>query len=99
MSVRTGWPRTPEEYPPGYGVASPPGFCSTFCDCMDDARMQHHWEVHKAWLEDRQRTQDVKCTIEAFSRRSGVEVRGRSDFQTAQTKLPDQTHSRAALDL
>merc|ERR1712176_1164206 len=48
--VRTGWPKKPEDYPPGYAVANPPGFCWEACDCMDDQRLQKEWEVNKRWL-------------------------------------------------
>merc|ERR1719296_23036 len=50
--IRSGWPKQPQDYPKGFAVASPPGFCFHDCDCMDDQRPQRSWETRKAWLED-----------------------------------------------
>lgn len=34
-NVRIGWPLKPTDYPKGYGVADPPGFCLKTCDPVD----------------------------------------------------------------
>ena len=65
-TIRVGWPKRAEEYPPGFGVADPPGFCHAKCDCMDDGRPQKQWETSKTWLEDPQRTTDALKVIENF---------------------------------
>lgn len=103
-NVRTGWPKAPQDYPPGYRVANPPGFCWEGCDCMDDQRVQHAWEVTKAWLEDRERTRKAKVCIDNLTqqvtmlRRRG-EVRKMHYFEALTEKMPDMTHARAAIDL
>jgi len=65
--VRSRWPKHPKDYPPGYGAASPPGFCTNSCDCMDDARAQQPWEVRKSWLEDANRSNAADQAIQHFS--------------------------------
>jgi len=102
--IRTGWPKQPQDYPPGYGVANPPGFCWEGCDCMDDQRPQRSWETNKAWLEDAARSAAANSVIETFSAQTRfVRRRGQVSkmcyFETAQNAQGDQTHSRAALDL
>lgn len=32
-NVRTKWPKSAAEFPEGYGVAAPPGFCGRNCNC------------------------------------------------------------------
>jgi len=102
--MRKSWPKNPREYPKGYGVADPPGFCWEACDCMDDRRPQRSWETHKAWLEDPTRSAAANSAIDALSaqthfvRRRG-EVTKRHFFETGQTVLPNQTAAAAALDL
>lgn len=102
--IRSGWPKAPQDYPPGYRVANPPGFCWEGCDCMDDQRPQRSWETHKAWLEEKGRTQNALAAIELFSRQTHfVRRRGQVSkmcfFETATDQLGDQTHAKAALDL
>mmetsp|Transcript_67519 Transcript_67519/g.197550 ORF Transcript_67519/g.197550 Transcript_67519/m.197550 type:complete len:644 (+) Transcript_67519:69-2000(+) len=102
--VRTGWPKKPEEYPKGFGCADPPGFCWEGCDCMDDQRPQRSWETNKAWLEDNVRNAAALTAIDTLSQQTRfVRRRGQVTkmcfFETPQTVLPNQVHSRAALDL
>jgi hypothetical protein len=102
--IRKSWPKNPREYPKGYGVADPPGFCVEGCDCMDDQRSQRSWETHKEWLEDSARSAAAESAIEALSaqthfvRRRG-QVSKRFLFEPLQTVLPDQTAAGAAIDL
>lgn len=100
--IRNGWPRTPQDYPAGYRVANPPGFCFESCDCMDDGRLQTSWEVHKAWLEQPERSNLALAALELFSRQSHF-VRRRTTasmfVETTTGQVPDQTHAMAALDL
>lgn len=102
--IRSGWPKNEGEYPPGYGVASPPGFCKEGCDCMDDQRPQRAWETTKAWLEDPTRDASAKAAIETFSQQTHfVRRRGQVSkmfyFETASGKTWDQSHARSAADL
>eukprot|EP00927_Polykrikos_kofoidii_P081656 TRINITY_DN7926_c0_g1_i1.p1 TRINITY_DN7926_c0_g1~~TRINITY_DN7926_c0_g1_i1.p1 ORF type:complete len:711 (-),score=120.82 TRINITY_DN7926_c0_g1_i1:138-2270(-) len=103
-NIRSGWPKTSMDYPRGYGVANPPGFCWDGCDCMDDRRPQRSWETHKAWLEEAERTKAANACIELFSQQTKfVRRRGQVSkmcfFETAQDQRPDLTHQRAALSL
>ncbi|CAE8633210.1 unnamed protein product, partial [Polarella glacialis] len=103
-NIQSGWPRRHEEYPPGFGVSDPPGFCFPHCDCMDDQRPQKPWETSKPWLEDPTRTAAVNASIDAltaqarFVRRRG-QVTKMCSFETNTIALGDQTHVRASLDL
>ena len=38
-NIRTGWPLNAHEYPEGYGVAAPPGFCRKRCNCCLSANI------------------------------------------------------------
>lgn len=87
--IRLGWPMTASEYPDGYGVANPPGFCIKGCDCMDDGRPQRLWETQKSWLEDQTRT---------FVRRRGT-VSKQCYFETANIEQNHSPNARAAVDL
>eukprot|EP00927_Polykrikos_kofoidii_P081658 TRINITY_DN7926_c0_g2_i1.p1 TRINITY_DN7926_c0_g2~~TRINITY_DN7926_c0_g2_i1.p1 ORF type:complete len:708 (-),score=122.35 TRINITY_DN7926_c0_g2_i1:425-2548(-) len=103
-NIRTLWPKTPMDYPKGFAVASPPGFCWEGCDCMDDQRHQLTWETHKAWLEDAERTKAANACIELFSQQTKfVRRRGQVSkmcfFETAREQQPEWTHERAALSL
>jgi len=102
--IRSGWPKKPEDYPKGFAVASPPGFCFDDCDCMDDQRPQRSWETRKGWLEDTSRSSAALNAIQVFSEQTHfVRRRGQVSkmcyFETAQQHKHDQTHARAALDL
>jgi len=102
--VRTGWPKTPAEYPKGYGVANPPVFCWAQCDCMDDQRAQQPWETCKPWIEDKERAKAADACVAQFSQESNFVIRrgqvsNMCFFETDQEILPDQTHSNACLDL
>lgn len=102
-NIRTGWPLNPRDYPPGFGVASPPGFCREGCDCMDDQRGQRDWEVTKNWIPQQRGTQ-ASLVIENFSREASfVRARGAVSkmfyFETAQAKLSETPAQRAAADL
>lgn len=101
--IRSGWPMRAEDYPAGYGVADPPGFCFQGCDCMDDQRMQRAWETVKAWLEQPARTQAALGAMNAFAvsgsaRRRG-EVTKRWYFETPTDAQGDTTHAKAALEI
>lgn len=103
-NIRAGWPKQPSEYPPGYGAANPPGFCTLKCDCMDDQRPQQQWETHKAWLEDPSRSAAAQTSLDNLAEQTRfVTRRGEVSkmwyFQTGSSILGDQTHVRAALDL
>lgn len=104
VQVRSGWPKRLEDYPKGFGVASPPGFCFATCDCMDDARQQKIWETQKAWIEDPQRSVLVQQAIANFSnqasfvRRRG-QVSGQNYFETLSGAMRDSTAANAAGDL
>lgn len=103
-SIRCGWPRRPKDYPPGYEVANPPGFCRDSCDCMDDQRPQKSWETHKSWLEDSTRSEMARAAIEnltnqkAMVRKRGV-VSKMFYFETITGNLGNMTRQRSALDL
>lgn len=102
-NIRTGWPLNPRDYPAGFGVASPPGFCREGCDCMDDQRGQRDWEVTKSWIPQQRGTQ-ANLVIENFSREASfVRARGAVSkmfyFETAQAKLSETPAQRAAADL
>lgn len=94
----------PKDYPKGFAVAFPPGFCWNECDCMDDQRPQRPWETRKAWLEDVQRAQAAVRALSAFAEQAQfVRRRGQVSkmfyFETAQGAFTDQTHALAAMDL
>lgn len=102
--IRSGWPKQAQDYPKGFAVAGPPGFCWEKCDCMDDQRPQRPWETSKAWLEDPSRSQAALAAIASFSGQSRfVRRRGQVSkqcfFETAQGNYGDLTKARAALDL
>lgn len=103
-NLRHGWPKDARDYPPGFAVAGPPGFCRGNCDCMDDARPQKPWETMKEWLEDGDRTKRALAAIEGLAAQTSfVTQRGKVSmqclFETAQTVLGDQVYRRAAHDL
>lgn len=102
-TIRNGWPKKPSDYPVGFEVANPPGFCFETCDCMDDQRPQKSWETHKAWLEDSARTEMANRSVEQLSQQKMVRKRGTVSkmfyFETATGNLGDATFQRAALDL
>lgn len=90
-NIRQGWPKNAHEYPEGYGVAAPPGFCKQRCNCMDDGRVQDRWEMEKPWLEEPTRSRAVDAVIHnlsnqlpAFVRRRG-QVTNQHRFETTQT--------------
>jgi hypothetical protein len=78
--IRVGWPKSAKDYPVGYGVASPPGFCSPSCDCMDDARLQTIEELTKKWLEQMDkasgRLQNINNSWKAFEAKEFIWRRG-----------------------
>eukprot|EP00434_Breviolum_minutum_P001562 symbB.v1.2.001379.t1/scaffold67.1/size356791/5 len=81
-NVRIGWPLKPTDYPKGYGVADPPGFCLKTCDCMDDGRLQTQREMEKKWLDDGTRDLAVLMAIQNFSnQRHFVQRRGQVSNQ------------------
>lgn len=104
--IKACWPKDPQAYPPGYAAATPPGFCTAACDCMDDQRPQKSWETMKHWLEDAQRTAQATASLDKLGtafpadvcRRRG-EVSKMFFFETQHKNLGDQTFLRAALDL
>lgn len=106
IGIRAGWPQRPEDYPEGYGVANPPGFCQEGCDCMDDQRPQRSWEMHKGWLDDGMRASQAKESIERFAQQTQL-VRRRGQVSkmcyfekvSTQDHTHDLRHARAALDL
>lgn len=107
-TIRMGWPRRPEEYPPGFGVAAPPGFCHAKCDCMDDQRGQKPWETSKSWLEQDpqgpQRAADALKMVTTFSEQSRL-VRRRGQvskqvyLESVQHHPAEDTQCKAALYL
>lgn len=102
--VKTGWPRRPEDYPAGYGVANPPGFCTRTCDCMDDARFQAKWEIEKKWLDDVSRESSVQAAMGAFEAQKGMVVKRGSvtqqwRFEGLLQQAPDQRYTKPAHDL
>ena len=102
--IRSGWPKKPEDYPKGYGCAMPPGFCGDRCDCMDDARAQNYWEVHKPWLEDRTRSEQAKAALDTFSQQSRfVWKRGQNSkkafLQGRHDNFVERAHPKAAMAL
>lgn len=102
--IRSGWPKSAEEYPKGYGVANPPGFCTEGCDCMDDQRPQRSWETTKAWLEDANRTASVRKAVDEFGQQSRfVRRRGQVSnlcyFEALSSNVPDLPHANAAVKL
>lgn len=109
-NIREGWPTRPEEYPPGFGVASPPGCCCgpgfENCDCMDDMRPQRKSETHKAWLEEPARTSAVQAAMDSFSQQSAFVRRHGNGrmlcyFETVEKYMYRslQPQARAALDM
>lgn len=100
--IRSGWPKRPEDYPKGFGVASPPGFCGATCDCMEDQRPQRSWEMRKDWLEESSRTKNAMAAIQTFSDQAKfVRRRGQVSkmfyFQTHEGSQHDTTFANAAL--
>jgi len=90
----SGWPKRKEEYPPGHGVANPPGFCFPSCDCMDDRRMQHTSEITKPWLEKAERSQAANSALQAF-RAQHETVKGTSSpcgFMKPLSAVPKEPH-------
>lgn len=102
--IRSGWPKSAEEYPKGYAVASPPGFCAASCDCMDDQRPQRSWETTKNWIEEPSRTSSVKSAVEEFGaqtrfvRRRG-QVSNLCYFEALSPNTQDLPHANAAVKL
>mmetsp|Transcript_38624 Transcript_38624/g.90746 ORF Transcript_38624/g.90746 Transcript_38624/m.90746 type:complete len:681 (-) Transcript_38624:116-2158(-) len=72
LNIRSGWPRTKEEYPQGYSCCDPPGLCFKECDCMDDQRAQKSWEIMKKWLESAERTAAAQSSVDAFMARTDI---------------------------
>lgn len=102
--IRNGWPKQAQDYPQGFAVASPPGFCWANCDCMDDMRPQRSWEMRKGWLDDPSRATAANAAISKFSEQTHFvfrrgSVSKRCYFETDQRKHLDLTCARAALDL
>jgi len=102
--VCSGWPKVAGDYPAGFAVASPPGFCRHDCDCMDDQRAQQPWELVKSWLDDQLRFQAVGHAMRNFEARADfVRRRGTVSrqcyFETAQGQTADLRHAQAAADL
>lgn len=102
--IRSGWPKKAEDYPKGFGVAGPPGFCLPNCDCMDDQRPQRPWETRKGWLEEKTRSQAALDAMAAFSAQTKfVRRRGQVSkmffFQSPEGKTHDKTFAQAAQDL
>mmetsp|Transcript_50217 Transcript_50217/g.92770 ORF Transcript_50217/g.92770 Transcript_50217/m.92770 type:complete len:638 (+) Transcript_50217:22-1935(+) len=67
--IRSGWPKSADEYPAGYGACDPPGFCWDTCDCMED------WHLGKKMLpkvssipgqEEPDRDGKVESAFQAF---------------------------------
>ena len=74
--LRGQWPKKDEDYPAGFKVASPPGFCFKNCNCMDDARLQLPSELAKHWLEEGMRTAAANLAVQNLSSQSFVRRRG-----------------------
>merc|ERR1719382_35622 len=96
----------PSDYPPGYGVADPPGFCVVGCNCMDDARLQSAAEITKGWLKDPEHDKNAEACIDALDRdieALGGRRRGRMykqhHFEMSGNRSGNQLQSRAALEL
>lgn len=104
-SLRCGWPKRAEDYPPGFDVASPPGFCQDTCDCMDGGRPQKPEEVRKAWLEEARRDAAALGAIEMFSAHTGFVARCGQPlqpfcfFKSRKGMFTDQKHAKAAAEL
>jgi len=102
-SIRKGWPLHAKDYPVGYSVCTPPGFCWDGCDCMDDQRGQREWEVTKSWIP-KARGAAAQAAIDNFSRESNfVRARGQVSktfyFETASALVAETPAQRAAADL
>jgi len=100
-SIRKGWPLHAKDYPVGYSVCTPPGFCWDGCDCMDDQRGQREWEVTKSWIP-KARGLAAQAAIDNFSRESNfVRARGQVSktfyFETASALVAETPAPSAAL--
>jgi hypothetical protein len=78
--IRSGWPKTEDEYPPGYTVVNPPGYCWEECDCMED------WHTgtkkHEAVPDEPRREYFATRAVENFlALRSDVRQRGQVSNQ------------------
>mmetsp|Transcript_78617 Transcript_78617/g.254130 ORF Transcript_78617/g.254130 Transcript_78617/m.254130 type:complete len:686 (+) Transcript_78617:105-2162(+) len=110
--IRIGWPTKAEEYPPGFSTASPPGFCLTTCDCMEDNRIQKPGETVKDWLEKAPegaaRAAAAEAAVAMFAQHGQLlnflmrrgSVSKQHFLQPAQQgRLPEQTGETAAAHL
>lgn len=101
-TICKGWPTRPADYPAGFGVADPPGFCWEGCNCMDDMRIQDRWETRKAWIEDSSRARAAKMAMDSFGQQKQfVKRRGDADFESVDKYMfrSSQPQALAALDL
>lgn len=71
--IRQGWPKSEKDYPPGHRAATPPGFCTAKCDCMEDWHIGSK-SMSKDWLQDRQ--QGATLGVQLFSQMEIVRRRG-----------------------
>jgi len=103
--VCSGWPKQPQDYPPGFKAAGPPGFCSRLCDCMDDRRAQQPWETRKSWLEESARSAAASGAVQAFAAQTQYVFRrglnsGQCFLQPWKYEVyPDLTYAKAAAEL
>lgn len=65
--IKNMWPKHPKDFPPGYGSAEPPGYC-TNCNCMEDWHLgQLDPFANKAWIYDQERDTAVYKALDAFT--------------------------------
>jgi len=75
--IKKGWPKKAEEHPPGHTSASPPGFCSDTCSCMEDWHLGKIPEAGKDHLANHTRDAMAIKVVQAFQDISGhVRKRG-----------------------
>ena len=91
--VRGQWPKKDEDYPEGFKVASPPGFCFKSCNCMDDGRLQLPSELAKHWLEEGMRTTAANLAVQNLSAQSFLRRRGQISGRHPHFEALSQNHS------
>jgi len=65
--IKKGWPKSRDEYPPGFGPADPPGCCGLQCDCMEDWHLgRRSLDGGRQWLDTPTRSMSCEVALNTF---------------------------------
>jgi len=66
--IKKGWPKSQEEYPPGFGPAEPPGCCGALCDCMEDWHLgRKSLDAGRPWVDTQIRSTACDAAVLTFT--------------------------------